>query len=102
MRKSCQQEHGAMFGSISSSITVEMSQDCAEGRTSSFMSLLLSTPSGKRKSCCVPVLGHSSAQQAPGKSSTTGTGVTSHSQMATSSQEFVCITGRGRRSERKT
>lgn len=64
------------LGQPLSSITLEISQDCAEGRTSSSMSLFLSTPSGKGKSCCVPVLGHQlchRAQQAPDKSSTAGT-----------------------------
>lgn len=74
MRESCQRECRAVFGSTSSSIILEISQDCAEGRTSS--SMFLSTPSGKGKSCCVPVVGHQlchRAQQAPDKSSTTGT-----------------------------
>lgn len=100
MRKSCQWEHGAVFGSISSSISLEISQDCAEGRTNSSMSPFLSTPSGKGKSCCVPVVGHSSAT-GPSRHQTRaapqGPGVTSHSQMATSSQEFVCITGGGKK-----
>lgn len=103
MRESCQGEHRAVFGSVSSSIILKTSQDCAEGRTSSSMSLFLSTPSGKGKSCCVPVVGHQlchRAQQAPDKSSR-DLGVTSHSQMATSSQEFVCIIGRGKKVRRK-
>lgn len=41
------------------------------------------------------------AQQAPDESSTAGTRVTRHSQMATSSQEFVCITGRGEKVRKK-
>lgn len=61
MRESCQQEQGATFGSISSSITLEISQDCAEGRTSSSMSLFLSTPSGKERAAVSLWWGTSSA-----------------------------------------